>query len=78
MAPIARQEAGANLRTELFITAGQPGIEATPRDTERLAHPVHGRVPRCFAMKENFTSIPCEVGRGFGCPGPLSTSPLRA
>src|SRR5580693_1176995 len=45
--PIARKEAGANLRTELFIAPAaltarscQPSIEATARDTERLAQPV--------------------------------------
>src|SRR5258708_8611282 len=43
---IARQEAGANLRAELFIVPAastarpcQPRIEATPRDTERPAQP---------------------------------------
>ena len=42
-----RKEAGANLRTELFIAPAaltarscQPSIEATARDTERLAQPV--------------------------------------
>src|SRR6516225_6369929 len=50
--PVARQEAGADLRTKLFVAAAaltaracRPGIEATPRDTERLAHPVHGPDP---------------------------------
>src|SRR2546423_12737662 len=43
---IARKEAGANLRGQLFIAPAaptarscQPGIEATPRNTERLAQP---------------------------------------
>src|SRR3974390_2171833 len=47
--PIARQEAGAHLHTKRFVAPAaltarscQPGIEATPRDTERPAHPVHG------------------------------------
>jgi hypothetical protein len=41
---IAGQEAGTNLGTKLLVTAAaltappcQPGIEPTPRDTERLA-----------------------------------------
>ena len=45
--PIARKEAGANLRTELFIAPAaltarscQPSVESTARDTERLAQPV--------------------------------------
>src|SRR6267378_933368 len=44
---VARKEAGANLRAQLFIASAalaarscQPGIEATPRDTERLAQPI--------------------------------------
>ena len=43
---VAGEEAGANLRAELFITPAaltarscQPGIVPTPRDTERLAQP---------------------------------------
>jgi hypothetical protein len=47
--PIAAQEARANLRSKLFIASAaltarpcQPGIEPTPRDTERPAHPIHG------------------------------------
>src|ERR1700686_3116242 len=43
---IARKEAGANPRAELFIAPAtptarpcQPRIEPTPRDTERLAQP---------------------------------------
>ena len=45
--PVARKEACSHLRGQLFIAPGapapwpcQPGIEATPRDTERLAHPI--------------------------------------
>ena len=45
--PVAAKEARANLGAELFIAAAaltarpcQPGIEATPRDTERLAQPI--------------------------------------
>src|SRR5260370_6877704 len=45
--PIAGKEAGANLRTELLIASAaltarscQPSIEATPRDTDRLAQPI--------------------------------------
>src|ERR1700694_2502766 len=43
---IAGEEAGANLRAQLFVTPAaptarscQPGIEPTPRDTERPAQP---------------------------------------
>src|SRR5436190_932129 len=43
---IARQKASANLRANVLIAPAaltarpcQPGIEATPRDTERLAQP---------------------------------------
>src|SRR5271168_1939611 len=43
---VARKEAGANLRAHLLIAPAtltarscQPGIEPTPRDTERLAQP---------------------------------------
>jgi hypothetical protein len=46
LGPIAGKEAGADLRTELFVTPAaltarpcQPGIEPTSRDTERLAQP---------------------------------------
>ena len=45
--PIAGKEARPNLGTERFIAAAaptawslQPGIEATPRDTERPAQPI--------------------------------------
>jgi hypothetical protein len=45
--PIARHEAGTDLRSNLFFVKAalaawsrQPGIEATPRDTERLAQPI--------------------------------------
>src|ERR1700678_3843377 len=44
---IAGQEAGTNLRAQLFIALAapatrsrQPSIEATPRDTERPAQPI--------------------------------------
>src|ERR1035437_7174327 len=44
--PITREEAGANLRAQLFIVltaptarSCQPGIEPAPRDTERPAQP---------------------------------------
>src|SRR6266851_5042803 len=44
--PIAREEAGTNLRTDILIAPAsptawpcQPGVESTPRDTERLAQP---------------------------------------
>ena len=43
--PVAGKEAGANLRTQRFISPAaltarscQPGIEPTQRDTERLAY----------------------------------------
>src|SRR5665213_1385475 len=43
--PVTGEEAGANLRAQLFIVLTaptarpcQPGIEAAPRDTERLAY----------------------------------------
>src|SRR6202043_4053030 len=62
--PIARKEAGANLRTVLFIAPAaltarscQPSIEVTARDTERLAQPVCRPDPPVLPMKPNFTSI---------------------
>src|SRR6202171_1626311 len=43
---VAGEKAGTNLRAQLFVTPAaltarscQPGIEPTPRDTERLAQP---------------------------------------
>src|SRR6202012_2952574 len=49
---IAGEEAGASLRAQLFIAPAaltarpcQPGIEPTPRDTERLAQPSRGPDP---------------------------------
>ena len=49
---IAADEARPNLGAELLIAAAasavrslQPGIEPTPRDTERPAHPIHGPDP---------------------------------
>src|SRR5436190_22129739 len=59
--PIARKEAGPNLRTELFIVAAalttrscEPGIEAASRDTERLAHPVHWPDPPVLRDESEF------------------------
>src|SRR5665811_1756035 len=59
------EEAVANLRAQLFIVltaptarSCQPGIEPAPRDTERPHNHPAGQITRCFAMKENFTSIP--------------------
>src|SRR5205807_3808441 len=50
--PVARNEAGADLCAKLFIASAaltarpcQPGIKATPRDTERLAQPTRRPVP---------------------------------
>ena len=43
ISPVAADEAGLDLRTKNFIAAwpGKLGVEATARDTERLAKPPH-------------------------------------
>src|SRR3954468_20412427 len=49
---VAAKEAGTHFGTELLVSAAaaaarpcHPRIEATPRDTERLAHPQHWPYP---------------------------------
>ena len=56
--PVTREEAGANLHAQLFIAPApltarscQPGIEATPRDTERLAQPIRRPDPPVLRNK---------------------------
>ena len=63
--PVAREEAGTDLRADILIAPAaltarscQPRIKPTPRDTERPAQPFRRPDPRCFAMKPNFISIP--------------------
>ena len=71
--PIARKEAGANLRTELFIAPAaltarscQPSIEATARDTERLAQPVRRPDPPVLRNEtEHHIDTFAKLGRGF-------------
>src|SRR5215217_6252332 len=63
--PAAGQEADPNLRAEFFIAPAalaarpcQPRIETT-RETPSASHnQFTGQIPRCFATKANFTSIP--------------------
>jgi hypothetical protein len=85
--PIARQEAGADLRVELFITAAapterscQPSVASATRDTERPAHPVHGPDPPVLRIEENFTSTPSRSRPRFflGCLVLPSASSARA
>jgi hypothetical protein len=52
VSPVAAEEACTNLRAQFFVVAAalaarsrQPGIEATPRDTERSAHPIDRPYP---------------------------------
>jgi len=59
--PIARQEAGANLRAKLFIASAaltarsrQPCIEATSRETKRLAQPTQAPLRDAGPIK-----LPC-------------------
>src|SRR5271157_5859581 len=59
--PIAANEARPNLGTELLIAAAaptarscQPGIEATPRDTERPAQPICLGEPKIKPLLPSF------------------------
>jgi hypothetical protein len=84
--PIAAQEARAHLRAQLLVAAAaltarprRPRIETAPRDTERPTQPPR-QIPRCFAIKPNFISIPSRsMPRLFlGYPARPSASVLRA
>jgi hypothetical protein len=69
---IAGEEAGANLRAQLLVAPAaltarpcQPGIETTPRDTERLAQPIPpARSPGASQRNRTSRRYLREVGRG--------------
>jgi hypothetical protein len=70
---IAGEEAGANLRAQLLIAPAaltarpcQPGIEPTPRDTERPAQPFRRPDPPVPSQcRRTSRRLLREVGRGF-------------
>ena len=70
--PVTADEAGLDLGTENLVAArpgtgraGEPGMEATARDIERLAKPPHRPDPSMLRNKRTSHRIPSEVGRGF-------------